>query len=106
MHRCRKPRGPGDRREFGCGITKGLLSTLHPKETTETRPHPQLRGLKTLLKISRMTFDPGEGESGKKREVRGLKCLGEKKKKKISACMGHSFCQKHVELIVEKCILK
>lgn len=36
MHRCREPRGPRARREFGCAVTKGLLTTLHPKETTET----------------------------------------------------------------------
>lgn len=29
-------RGPGARRELGCDITKGLLTTLHPAKTTET----------------------------------------------------------------------
>lgn len=29
-------RSPGARRELGCDITKGLLTTLHPAKTTET----------------------------------------------------------------------
>lgn len=29
-------RGPGASSGFGCDITKGLLTTLHPRETTET----------------------------------------------------------------------
>lgn len=44
-------------------------------------PPPSAEGPKDTPQTSRVTFDPSEGESGKKREVMGLKCLEEKKNK-------------------------